>query len=170
MLPKAYIVHQLRHRVRMRLPEMRLENDFFDHCEQLISELEGVSQVEVSSITGSIMISHPETSFHRIESQLMPLELFELIPEPPPVTPAREMITSGVSHIDQFINERSSGGIDLGTIAFTAVLGTALHQMIRGNLTGPAIPMLISGLDLLRKVTPPDKTDPAGSADQDHKK
>jgi len=160
MLPKAYIVHQLRYRVRIRVPEMRLENDFFDQCEQLISELEEVSQVEVSNITGSIMISHPEVSFHTLESRLMPLEIFELIPEPPPVTPAREIISSGVSHIDQFISERSSGGVDLGTIAFTAILGTALHQMLRGNFSGPAIPMLLSGLDLLRKVTTPDKTDP----------
>jgi len=153
MLPKAYIVHQLHHRVRFRLPEMRHEAEFFEQVKNQISKLNQVAAVEVSEVTGSIMISHPETNFENLEPQLAKLDLFEINLTPPPVTPAKDILSSSVSQLDQMISEGSSGGVDLNTLAFTAVLGIALFQMTRGNFIGPAIPMLLSGMDLLRKVS-----------------
>jgi len=36
-----------------------------------------------------------------------------------------------------------------------ALLGTALHQFLRGNYTGPAVPLLLSGINLLRQPSDP---------------
>lgn len=160
MLPKAYIVHQLRHRLRLRIPKMRSESEFFEQVGQQIAGLEDVAAVEVNDVTGSIMISHPDRTYEHLHPRLQAIDLFELVATPQPVTPAREILISGISRIDRLIYQGSSGGIDLGTLAFTALLGSSLHQFIRGNYTGPAIPLLLSGINLLRQ--PPDRRQETG--------
>lgn len=155
MLPKAYIVHQLRHRLRLRVPEMRSESEFFVQARQQIAGLEDVDAVEVSDLTGSITIFHSDQNYEKLQPRLRAINLFELTSAPQPVTPARELLTSGVSRIDRLISQSSSGGVDLSTLAFTALLGTALHQFVRGNYTGPAVPLLLSGINLLRQPSDP---------------
>lgn len=159
MLPKAYIVHRLRHRLRLRVPEMRSESEFFEQAREHIAGFEGVATVEVSDVTGSIVISHPDRNYEDLHTRLQAMDLFELMPTPQPVTPVREILASGVSRIDRFVSEGSSGRVDLGTLAFTALLGGALHQFIRGNYMGPAFPMILSGITLLRQPPGP-KQDP----------
>ena len=155
MLPRAYIVHQLRHRLRLRVPEMRSESEFFEQAREQIAGFEGVAAVEASDVTGSIVISHPDQTYENLHARLQAMDLFEFVSTPQPVTPAREILASGISRIDRFVSEGSLGRVDLGTLAFTALLGSALHQFIRGNYTGPAFPMILSGINLLRQSPQP---------------
>ena len=157
MLPKAYIVHQTRSRVRLRIPEMRQQVEFFGQAYHQIAAIDGVSDVSVNQLTGSIMLLHPEQAFMELKPELQALELFELVMSPPPVTPAREVLYSGVTELDRMINKGSLGGMDLGMLSFSAVLGTAIHQIAKGNYTGPGIPLLISSIGLLRKAAEQDK-------------
>jgi len=134
---------------------MRSEAGFFEQARQQIAMLEDVATVEVSHVTGSIMISHPDETYENLHPRLQAIDLFELSSAPQPVTPAKEILTSGISRIDRLISQGSAGGVDLHTLAFTAVLGSALHQFVRGNYTGPAVPLLLSGINLLRQVSDP---------------
>ena len=146
-------MHQIRSRVRLRVPEMRQETGFFENAYNWITDIDGVSAVSVNDVTGSIMVQHPEQPFEELAPELEALELFELVTAPPPVTPARDILNSGVNELDRMINKGSSGGLDLATLTFTAVFGTAMHQIAKGNYTGPGIPLILSGISLLRKAT-----------------
>lgn len=134
---------------------MRSESEFFEQARQQIAGFEDVAAVEVNDMTGSIMISHPDQAYENLYPHLQAMDLFELISTPQPVTPAKELLTSGISRIDRLISQGSYAGVDLRILAFTAVLGSAVHQLVRGNYTGPAIPMLLSGINLLRQDSEP---------------
>jgi hypothetical protein len=158
MLPQAHIVHQLRGRVRLRIKEKRQDPAYFDTLCSHIEALEGVSEVSANPNTGSLLILHPDLPFAQIEDQLTALRQFELISAPEPQQTALMPVFKGVGWLDEGLAEGTSGSFDLPTLGVIGLLGVAAYQLYRGNIIGPAIPMLMAALDLARQIpTPSDK-------------
>jgi len=154
-LPQAHIVHQLRGRVRLRIKDRREDPDYFmDLCRRL-EALEGVEAVNANPTTGSVLLLHPGCAYERLQPQLVALELFEFVEVPPPARSALSPVFEGVARIDEGLAAGTSGNYDLRTLAVLGLLGVAVHQLYRGNIVGPAIPMLITALDLARQIAPP---------------
>ncbi|MEJ2310180.1 MAG: hypothetical protein P8Z31_07790 [Gammaproteobacteria bacterium] len=149
MLPKAHIVHRIRGRLRIRIPEECLNSDYFASLQEQLESLPVVSEVEVSAVSGSVLLLHPLHAFEEVRSELERLGLFELTTEKPPAMTPMEAVTAKIARTDDAINEISSGGLDLRTLAFVAAILLALQQAIRGNFSGPAIPMILAALSLL---------------------
>jgi hypothetical protein len=149
MLPKAHIVHRIRGRLRIRIPEECLNSDYFASLQEQLESLPVVSEVEVSAVSGSVLLLHPLHAFEEVRSELERLGLFELTTEKPPAMTPMEAVTAKIARTDDAINEISSGGVDLRTLAFVAAILLALQQAIRGNFSGPAIPMILAALSLL---------------------
>lgn len=152
MLPRAYIIHQARGRLRLRIREKRQDLDYFQAvCAQLES-LAGVTETRFNGTTGSLLLLHPELLYVELEPQLKELALFELVDGPEPKSPALNPVFAGFSWIDQAISEGSAGNVDLRSLAFIGLIGVAAQQLYRGNIAGPAIPMLLSALSLAQQI------------------
>jgi hypothetical protein len=162
MLPQAQIVHQLRGRLRLKIREKRQDPEYFTNLCSRIEALGEVMEVSANPTTGSVLLLHPELPYERLEPQLAALELFEIVAAPPPRQSALIPVFDGVARLDKGLSTGTSGNFDLRTLAVIGLLGVAVHQLYRGNIVGPAIPMLMSALDLARQipVAKADDTDP----------
>jgi hypothetical protein len=151
-LPQARIVHQLRGRLRLRIKDRRQDPDYFTDLSSRMEALQGVEAVSANPTTGSVLLLHPDCPYERLQPQLTALELFELVEVPPPARSALSPVFEGVARINEGLAAGTSGNYDLRTLAVLGLLGVAVHQLYRGNIVGPAIPMLISALDLARQI------------------
>ena len=70
MLPRAYIVHQIRSRLRLRIPEKCQDTDYFAMLEEQLSSLPLFSLVEVSPVSTSILLEHPLHSYDAVRPEL----------------------------------------------------------------------------------------------------
>ena len=155
MLPQAHIVHQLRGRVRLRITEKRQEPEYFADVCSRIEALDGVTEVSANPTTGSLLLLHPDLSFADLEAQLQTLGLFEIVAASAPRQSALMPVFGGIASIDEGLAAGTSGSFDLRTLAVIGLVGVAVHQLYRGNIVGPAIPMLLSALDLARQIVLP---------------
>ena len=149
MLPRAYIVHQIRSRLRLRLPEKCQDADYFDSLENALSSLALFTDVEVSPVSGSVLLLHPFHTFEAVRPELERLELFELIDEKPPAVRPMQAVTARMARTNSVISQISSGGLDLRTLTFVIAMVLTLQQAARGNFSGPAIPMFLAALGLI---------------------
>ena len=69
-LPKAQVIHHLPGRLRLRLPEGKGDPAFLEHLKLSISTVVGVNQVDVSPITGSILIQYDESAQPELSKRL----------------------------------------------------------------------------------------------------
>ena len=148
MLPRAYVVHQIRTRFRLRIPDKTRDRKYFDQLEKQLQAIPGITRLEVNTLSGSLLLHHPERPFNEIKSELDRLGLFEMTGGDVPLEAPMDAVMTRLSNVDSVINEASSGGLDLATLAFVGSIGLTLQQIARGNLVGPAIPMFASTLDM----------------------
>jgi hypothetical protein len=102
-----------------------------------------------------LLLLHPEQPFAELETQLKALELFEIVEAPASRESALMPVFSGIATVDEGLAEGTSGHFDLRTLAVIGLLGVAFHQLYRGNIVGPAIPMLMSAMELARQIAIP---------------
>lgn len=155
MLPRAYIVHQVRGRLRLRIREKRQEPEYFQEICPQLELLAGITEVSFNDITGSLLLRHPGLPFAELSPRLSKLALFEIVEGPEPKNTALNPVFSGFSWIDQVVSEGSTGKVDLRSLAFLGLIGLSAQQIYRGNIIGPAIPMLLSALDLAQQIYQP---------------
>ncbi len=155
MLPRAYIIHQLRGRLRLRITEKRQDPDYIQEVCGKLESLPGVAEVSFNETTGSLLLLHPELGFAELEPQLLELALFELVNGPEPKSPLLNPVWQGFSWFDQAISSGSAGNIDLRSLAFLGLLGLSAQQIYRGNIVGPAIPMLLGALNMAQQINQP---------------
>jgi len=153
MLPQAYIVHQVRGRLRLRIREKRQDPDYFQAVCVRLEALPGVIGVSCNNTTGSLLLLHPELPYAELAPQLQGLDLFELVDGPEPKTPALAPVFEGFSRINDAVAEGSTGKIDLRSLAFIGLMGLSAQQIYRGNIVGPAVPMLLGALTLAQQIT-----------------
>ena len=72
-----------------------------------------------------------------------------MIAEKPPAVRPMEAVAAKLARTDSLINEFSSGGFDLRTLAFAIAMLMTLQQAVKGNFSGPAIPMFLAALSLV---------------------
>lgn len=155
MLPRAHIVHQLRGRLRLRIREKRQEPEYFEELLNRLQSVKGVSEVRVNDTTGSLLLLHPELPYAELEAQLKELELFEIVATSEAKGSALNPVFAGFSWFDQAISEGSTEHFDLRSLAFIGLVGLAAHQMYRGNIMVPAIPLLMSAWSLADQIRQP---------------
>jgi hypothetical protein len=149
MLPRAHIVHRIRSRTRLRIPDKCKDEAWFAAMQKMLDQLPGLTSVDTRPLSGSVLLMHPFVTFEDLIPELAALETFELTDEPIPAVTPMEAVMVKISRTDRLIGEASTGSIDLRTLAFLAAILLSLQQAARGNLSGPAIPMLFSALSML---------------------
>lgn len=152
MAPRAYVIHQLRCRVRLRIKDRRNDYPYFEAVRRELDLLPGVDEVRINPATGTILLVHPEQSCTRIQSMLQRQELFEIIDGPEPATPVLAPVSSGLAMIDKALTESSGGRLDLRAVAYIGLVAVTLHQIRRGQVLAPALPLIFQAFSLLDRV------------------
>ena len=150
MRPRAHVVHRTRERTRLRVPSRRDDVEFFEKAHATLSE--SVGEVRVNAGTGSILLLHPHLPSEALDAMLRESALFELSDEPAPPVKALEPLMAGVSKLDRTIAGLTAGAADLRTVLFVVAVALAIRQLLRGNVVGPAIPLLWMALELAGRI------------------
>jgi hypothetical protein len=148
-VPRAYLVHRLAGRTRLRIRERRQDTDYFDRVHRQLIWLPGVESVRVNSGTGSVLVLHPDTPYATLERRLQALELFRIVPGREPSEAPLATLQTGVARLDGLVGSGLAGGLDLRTLAVMAAAGLAIRQMARGEVLGPGLPLLWNAFELI---------------------
>lgn len=71
MTPKAYLVHKIRNRARIRVPGKRGSAEYFDRLEKELVKLRGIDEVRANPVTASLLIFHNEARGEKLWEQLI---------------------------------------------------------------------------------------------------
>lgn len=141
-LPDAVVIHQLEDRIRIRIPERRGDNGFFETLSPALASGLGSCELTLTPASGSLLIrgERPDLEkifalaekkglFSRAESPLKQEKSGSVVPEV-----SRQI----VSRINGGIQALTFGQLDLSLAAFVLLIGHALREIARGNLTAPS--------------------------------
>ena len=160
MLPGAYIVHQLNSRVRLRLDEMRHNDEFFDQAIDELSTLDCLSNFNTNRVSGSIVLHYADSEWSVVADELEKLNLFKIVKvEKKMRSPAMGPVLSNIHRLNREIYQGSNGRVDLRTIAYLALMLLTIRQILQGHILGPALPMLMHAWSLAEKIDRFDYTE-----------
>lgn len=147
MTPAAYIVHRVGGRVRLRIPDKRRDTAWLRATAAALEQLPGVTRVEASPATGSLLVYLDEDT--SLEA-LLPLaqSRFRLIPGWGPQRPALEPIVVWTTLLNQRLQHYSRGSADLRSLLFALFMFLAVMQVMRGRVMVPAISLLWYAMEL----------------------
>jgi len=132
MLPAAYISHQVEGRVRIRIPSKRRDRDYFDAVTRRLRECEGIQALRINTLTGSVLILHT-LSVEAIAELGEQNGLFTVTPTEMAFTPLAEGISNHVRTLDERLKAKTSGALDLSSVAFIGLLIAGASQLAKKN-------------------------------------
>lgn len=140
MLPTAHIVHRLRRRVRLKVPDKRRDTDWFAQTASLLAQVAGVRNVEIHTLSGSLLIHHqPDAGLEeRLASTGLFLVTDELVASPPVLDP----IMDGIYRSHRKLERRTGGRANLQTVLIGLLVLGAVVQTLRGQVMAPAISLI----------------------------
>jgi len=156
--PKAYRVHSIPGRIRLKIPERRGDPAFFDEITDLLRGLSTGAQVECNPLTGSLLLHHlGEIDDEPMQAALNALaEIVELELSSPPVA---HRLRADVIDVDQSIQRYTRGALDLSTATALGLLTLAGIQLLRGQQPVIVISLAWYATELLRRwKDPSDKS------------
>jgi hypothetical protein len=148
--PTGYVVHTLRGRLRVRVPDRRRDTTYIASVAKELADCPGVKSVDANAHTGSLLIVH-NTNDRAIAEYAANSGLLNIDFTPPAVTPsaAGERWLGALSGANRRIAEATAGHSDLAAALATVFLVLAVIQMARGQIVIPALTALWYALEAL---------------------
>lgn len=90
-----------------------------------------------------------------LTEQLKQLALFEITEDRTPGVTAKtglDSVGTGLADIEQLLKNGTAGSVDLKTVAYVCMMGLTVHQIMRGQILGPAMPMLWDAIRLINRI------------------
>ena len=144
MAVKAYVIHHAPGRIRLRVPERRHQASFFADLQERLSKCGNVTAAEANPLTGGVLVRYTG-EIEAVVAQALSNGLHEIVDienSPPPVATVTERVRDQFARIDEAVKRQTAGEIDARSLAILGLLGTAFAQILRGDILGPAIPLL----------------------------
>jgi hypothetical protein len=156
MAHKGYVAHHIPgHRIRIRVPRKKRDHVFF---QTVASQLNGIEGVKASATpeTGSILV-HYQGDFAQLLinaaaaglSELLDLEFGGELLEP-----LVDRLLNQAGTIEQKMLSSTGGQMDARTFAMIGLMLAAGVQVFRGQIFGPAIPLLWYTAEIVRNYFP----------------
>ncbi len=151
--------------MRLQVREKRKDRAYFETVRPQLEALADIDEVRVNSTTGSIVLLFSLQTHAELKNRLQQLALFEIAEEVRQETTAFTSLDSGLTGLEQVLKSGTAGSMDLRTVAFIGMMGLTIHQILRGNILGPALPMLWNAFSLVDRIgntmadLPPDGPD-----------
>lgn len=134
MLPHAYISHQTTGRLRIKIPSKKGDQRYLTGVKERFSGFEGIENIELNPLTGSILIIH-KVNRERIAEYAMANNLFSLKGLNSYPAGLQQRISGTFKGMDTQLKKFTGGEIDIGGMAFLVLLGAGIYQISMGNLT-----------------------------------
>ncbi len=146
MAPRAQIVHRLPGRLRLKISEKRRDTAWFGEITPRLEKLAGVQQVEISPLSGSVLIRYePHEPLEQRLRRSGILEITDPAASPPPVL---DTLTDVVSRSDKALERRTGGRANLRSLLILVLVVLAIVQTLRGRIMIPAISLVIFATQL----------------------
>jgi hypothetical protein len=139
-LPRAEIRHITTGRLRLRIPERRRDGAFFGRVRQGLAGWPGVVGVEVNPVTAGVLIHFTGAPAHLL-AHARNDDLFRLVDQRAEPAALVDEIREGAMNVDRMLRHLTGGG-DLRTAVFLALLAGGIYQLFRGNIAAPAATLL----------------------------
>ncbi len=149
MICKAYVHHSLPGRLRIKVPEKAGDSSYFRQIQISLSDLDSVDNVQVNSVTGSILLTHNNTTSSDISHFAKENHLFHLGGHDEEQVPIIDKVSQGVNRLDQQLRKTTESGVDTRALMFAAMIGMALWQIRKGQIMVPAMSLLWYAYQLL---------------------
>lgn len=159
-LPRALVVHNVPGRLRLRVPERRHDTGYFERVTARLAMLDTVKTVHSDPRVASILVLHGEEAPARIVDHAKSEGLFVLELHPTYESLA-ELINRGCAELDGQVRSRTSGRLDLASIAFIGMTGVGLSKMLRGDPFPAGFSMIWHAATLLMSGRPAESSAPA---------
>jgi hypothetical protein len=145
ILPKAYIAHSIKHRVRIRFQSVRDPSKYFSKVKTGLQEFDRVHYIKINPITRSLVLAY-DGNLETIKTYAKEHKLFDLDLTLKKDAIAEECLSKKVrnhlKHFDKDLTQASGGSLDLSSIAFTGLFAASIFQIYRGALFPPALSLL----------------------------
>jgi hypothetical protein len=169
-LPQARVCHLAHGRLRLKIPEKRRDEAFFDTVRKQLSGQNGIERVEVNPLTASVLVQFHDPDAPVAENALkndlfkVDVDALEAVVEPPALT---EEAAEVFAQADMTVRQWTGNAADLRSAIFLALIVGGLYQLLRGNIAAPAATLLwYAGATLrLWDVAPAPNGSAAGSCD-----
>lgn len=152
-LPRAYLVHILDHRLRIRIPTRRESKRYFSRLESELKNCQQIISIKANPLTASLLLSY-DGKVSDIKTYAENHQLFKLKTNPEITKrapqPLSKIISRELNLLDKKLSFHSSGTLDLPSIVFTCLIGATAIQLYRGSLFPPALSLLDSAIRTLR--------------------
>jgi hypothetical protein len=148
MLPVAHVSHRAPGRARIRIPAQRGQEAYFRDAAQRLLRCPGVERVEANPATAGILLV-PAPGSDTLRRFAQEQNLFLLTEsEAPPMTVTQEL-AAGFDGLNRQLKAWSGGAVDLGALAFGALVTGAVVQWQKGHVLSSASTLLWYAAGLL---------------------
>lgn len=156
-LPFAFVTHQVEGRVRLRVPGMRRQGEYFERMRASLASLPGLRRLTTNTRTGSVLIEY--SGELEALGELGPrLGLFQLQNRPHPHA-LSEWLYALTTHPDDFLKRVTDGRVDVAGVTALALTGMGISQIVRGHALPAGWTLLWNATNLIRDVgSPPRKS------------
>ncbi len=127
-------MHRMARRLRVKIPAKKGDALYFETAEQIFKGCAPVEEVSTNPVTASMLIQFKgdaEAILAFAESK----QLFAVVEQIEQSTDFHKTVKESFNSIDQQVKHWTQGSVNLGGLAFVALVGTGVYQIVRGNFT-----------------------------------
>ena len=135
-LPLAQIVHQSAGRVRLRIPALRGNRDFFARVAAELPPAPDCTLLSYNPVSASLLFGGGATPA-AVTAAGAAAGLFRIDDAPTVVMPLARRVAEPIRCLDQGIRRRSDGVIDLSGAFFILMVFFGIFELARGNFRTP---------------------------------
>jgi len=136
-LPPAQVKHRSPTRMRIRIPSQRGNTGYFEQVRKAFSDSPGLTALEVNADTGSVLFLGEEIDPERLQQVARENKLYELSEHGTPGRTIPNRSVEPVAAMNRGVRKATGGSLDLSGLLFFSLLGTAVYQILRGNMAAP---------------------------------
>jgi hypothetical protein len=156
-LPFAFVSHQVDGRVRLRVPDMRRQDEYFHRLRQRLADLPGLRRLTTNTRTASVLIEY-SGQLESLEELGSRLGLFRVQNRPHPHSMSEWLYTL-TSHPDALLKRFTDGRVDAAGLTALTLAGAGILQIVRGQALPAGWTLLWNATNLIRDVgSPPSKS------------
>lgn len=161
MLPEAKIEHRIIGRLRLRLPSMRGDTEYFTELREALSDLPSTGVVTITPATGSVLFEDTSLGTASLRRIAREHGWFEMLPEMGSPGPREAAVQP--APLPGVLDSR-----ELRVPLILILLALALVQAARGQLMVPALGLLWFAYELSRREVEPVGKTQAYWSETDH--
>ncbi|MEY4577757.1 MAG: hypothetical protein RL701_2460 [Pseudomonadota bacterium] len=151
-LPIAFISHRVPGRVRIRIPAMQHQDQYFERLRERLATVPGLHRLTTNTRTSSVLLEFKgELEGAALDELGQRLELFQLGARPHPHS-LSEFLHVATTAPDEFLKKVTDGRVDVAGLTALALTGMGISQIVRGHALPAGWTLLWNATNLVRDV------------------